>query len=122
MEKELNKSKNKSKDSKLTKKINKLRKVFKEINPNIQAVTEDLIEEASFMAVLLEDLREHIRIHGIKEEYKNGANQYGYKQSVEAKQYNELIGKYRAIINQLTTLVCKELNTEEDDDELSEFY
>ena len=52
---------------------------------------ENLIENASFMSVQLDELKEHITIFGVKESYMNGSNQFGYKESVESKTYNKLI-------------------------------
>ena len=64
-------------------------------------VAEDLIGQAAFMAVELEDLAEIISKEGMTEIYTNGANQSGRKVSSNAKMYSTLIGKYNSIVAQL---------------------
>ena len=64
-------------------------------------VAVDLIGQAAFMAVELEDLAELISKEGMVETYTNGANQSGRKVSSNAKMYSTLIGKYNSIVAQL---------------------
>lgn len=89
-------------------KQNKLKKIFKKIDNNKKELVADLIYQASFMSVKLSDLSEHISENGIKEEYKNGENQFGYKESVEMKMYNTIIKNYTSVIKQLTDLLPEE--------------
>lgn len=86
-------------------KQNKLKKIFKDIEENKKNLVLDLVYQASFMSVKLEDLSEDIMINGIKEEYKNGENQFGYKERVEMKMYNTIVKNYTSIIKQLTELL-----------------
>ena len=64
-------------------------------------IAGDLIEQAAFLSVTLEDLAESITKNGTVEEYTNGANQSGRKVSSDAKLYSNLIAKYSAIITKL---------------------
>lgn len=75
-------------------------------------VAEDLIGQAAFMAVELEDLAEIISSEGMTEEYTNGANQSGRKVSSNAKMYSTLIGKYNSIVAQLMKHVPAHVETE----------
>lgn len=71
-------------------------------------IAADLIEQAAFLAVTLEDLNESINKNGTVEAYQNGANQSGRKVSSDAKLYSNLIAKYAAIITKLIQLIPDE--------------
>lgn len=71
-------------------------------------MASDLIKQAAFMAVTLEDLADVISEEGVTEEYTNGANQSGRKVSSNATMYKSLIGKYDAVISKLLKLVPEE--------------
>ena len=86
-------------------KQNKLKKIFQSIEENKKNLVSDLIYQASFMSVKLEDLSKFIMENGIKEEYKNGENQFGYKERVEMKMYNTIVKNYTSVIKQLTELL-----------------
>lgn len=88
--------------------INKLKKVFNKIPENQFQVVEKLIDNAGFMAIELEDLRTAIAKNGCKEEYQNGANQNGYKESVESCTYTKMIKNYQTTIKQLIELLPAE--------------
>lgn len=83
----------------------KLEKLFEEIPENKYVLATRLIEKAAFMHVILQELQEYINEHGVKEKYKNGANQSGYKDSVEAKMYTNMIKNYTTIIKQLNDML-----------------
>ena len=87
---------------------NKLKKIFRNIEDNKKKLVDKLIYNGAFISVKLEDLIIYINEHGIKEEYKNGENQFGYKESVEIKTYNTLIKNYTNIVKQLTDLLPEE--------------
>lgn len=64
-----------------------------------------LIQKASFMHVTLTELQDTINKNGVKEEYQNGANQKGFKDSVEVKTYKDMIKNYTAVIKQLNDMI-----------------
>lgn len=78
---------------------------FETLQPEQLKVAKDLISQAAFMAVELEDLAEIISSEGMTEEYTNGANQSGRKVSSNAKMYGVLIGKYNSIVSKLLGIV-----------------
>ena len=43
--------------------------------------------------------------NGVKEKYKNGANQWGYKDRSEVKTYNNMIKSYQSCMKQLNDLM-----------------
>lgn len=98
----------------------KLLKVFESIEHKKKSTIEKLIENASFMSILLEDLRKDIEENGFMTEYQNGANQWGTKESPSSALYNKTISNYSKIIKQLTDLLPIEVQTDIKD-EISEF-
>lgn len=74
-----------------------LMKSFERLPAEQLKVATDLISQAAFIAVELEDLAEIISKEGMTEEYQNGANQRGRKISSNAQIYTALIEKYKSI-------------------------
>ena len=60
-----------------------------------------LIRSAAFMRITLDDLADLINETGAVEEYQNGENQHGMKQSAALQSYNQLVKNYAAVIKQL---------------------
>lgn len=94
-----------TKDERIELKRAELMQSFETLQPEQLKVAKDLISQAAFMAVELEDLAEIISSEGMTEEYTNGANQSGRKISSNAKMYSALIGKYNAIVSKLLKIV-----------------
>ena len=86
----------------------KIKSITAALPEDLHKITEGLVADASFMAEQLEILRAHIDEHGWSEEYKNGANQFGKKQSVEADAYVKIQKSYAATIKQLTDLIPRQ--------------
>lgn len=82
-----------------------LMKSFETLPEEQLKVAADLIGQAAFMAVELEDLAEIISKEGMVETYQNGANQTGRKLSSNSKAYSSLVGKYNTIVSRLLKLV-----------------
>ena len=104
------------KNKKITKETNKLKKLFKELPENKKKMTEKLIENASFMSITLDELKNDIKIYGVKETYVNGKDQYGFKESIESKTYNTMVKNYMNIIKQLNDMLPEEKKINEDDE------
>lgn len=85
----------------------KLKSIVAQLPEDLVQITEGLVEDASFMAEQLEKLRAYIDENGWSEEYKNGANQFGKKNSTEADSYIKLQKLYASTIKQLTDLLPK---------------
>lgn len=94
-----------NKDERIELKRVELMSSFETLQPEQLKVAMDLISQAAFMAVELEDLAETISHEGMTEIYTNGANQSGRKISSNAKMYSTLIGKYNAIVSRLLKVV-----------------
>lgn len=93
------------KNERVEAKRTELMKSFETLPPEQLKVAQDLISQAAFMAVELEDLAEVIAAEGMTEIYTNGKNQSGRKISSNAKMYSALIGKYNSIVSRLIKLV-----------------
>lgn len=104
------------KNKKITKETNKLKKLFKELPENKKKMAEKLIENASFMSITLDELKEDIKIYGVKETYVNGKDQFGFKESIESKTYNTMVKNYLNIIKQLNDMLPEDKKINEDDE------
>lgn len=87
---------------------NKFNKIFKQLDKPTFSLVQNLINELAFMSVTLEENRQHIEEFGIKEIYMNGKGQFGYKESVESKNYNAMIKNYTNVVKQLIEFLPKE--------------
>ena len=83
----------------------KLAEVFAKMDENKRKTAEKLMDNAAFMAVTLEDLRDSINENGCVSEYQNGENQFGTKKSPEVEVYNTMIKNYTTVIKTLCDLL-----------------
>lgn len=93
------------KEKRIKQEKDKIKRQFSKIDKKKKNLVQRLIENASFMAVTLEDLQNEINTNGCISEYKNGENQWGTKKSPEIEIYNTMVKNYAAIIRQLTDLL-----------------
>lgn len=103
-----------------TKEKEKLDNIVSNMPANKVELMQGLIADASFMAEQLEILRNHITVNGWSEQYKNGQNQYGKKESVEAAAYHKTLKLYTTVIKQLSDQIDKTIDNNTND-ELLEF-
>ena len=104
------------KNKKIRKETQRLKKLFKELSEKNKKMAEKLIENAAFMSITLDELKEDIKIYGVKETYVNGKEQYGFKESIESKTYNTMIKNYMNIIKQLNDMLPEDKKINEDDE------
>lgn len=86
----------------------KISLIISALPDELQKISEGLVADACFMAEQLEILRDNIDKNGWSEEYKNGANQFGRKSSIEAEAYLKMQKSYASTIKQLTDLLPKQ--------------
>lgn len=86
----------------------KLLKILSKIDENLIKITDSLIENIAFMSVTLDDLMTTIKSKGVKEFYKNGKNQFGYKESVEIKIYNTMQKNFQSSMKVLIDMLQKD--------------
>ena len=104
------------KHKKIKKEANRLKKLFTDLDENKKKIAKNLIENAAFMSITLEDLKKDIIKYGVKETYANGKEQYGFKESIESKTYNTMIKNYMNIIKQLNDMLPQEKKIDEKDE------
>lgn len=104
------------KNKKIKKETQKLKKLFKDLPENKHKMSEKLIENASFMSITLDELKDDIKKYGVKEAYVNGKDQYGFKESIESKTYNTMIKNYMNTIKQLNDMLPEQKKINEDDE------
>lgn len=104
------------KNQKIRKETNKLKKLFKELPNNKKKMAEKLIENASFMSITLDELKEDIKLYGVKETYVNGKDQFGFKESIESKTYNAMVKNYMNIMKQLNDMLPEKKKVDIDDE------
>lgn len=104
------------KNKNIRKETQRLKKLFKELPEKKKKMAEKLIENAAFMSITLDELKEDIKIYGVKETYVNGKDQFGFKESIESKTYNTMIKNYMNIIKQLNDMLPEDKKIDEDDE------
>lgn len=94
-----------TKEKRIKAELKRLQVKFELVDANQREVAAQLLQNAAFMAVTLQDLQEIINAQGVTDTYQNGANQYGTKASATLQSYNALIKNYTAVIKTLAQLV-----------------
>lgn len=79
--------------------------MLKKVDKDKIKMVEKLIQNVAFMSVALDELKEDIKLYGVKEPYMNGSNQFGFKESIESKTYNTMLKNYMNAVKQLVELL-----------------
>ena len=79
-----------------------------------------LIENLVFIEFQLKELQEIIKKDGFTDEYQNGNNQYGKKQSANVQSYNALVKSYNMISQRLEGMLPKVTKTSKLDEMMNE--
>ena len=95
-------------ERRVTEELGRISALFSSMPKNQRAVIAPLIQNAAFMRVTLEDLQQLILEEGVTDQYMNGANQYGRKQSASLQAYNSLIKNYASVTKTLTQMLPPE--------------
>lgn len=107
------------KEKSIQKEKKKLKELIKTLPEEIQKANEPLIENLAFTIVMISDLKQEILTSGVREEYQNGENQKGYKESTYVKTYNTMIKNYITMMKTLNSILQNiDIDNE---DELEEF-
>lgn len=84
----------------------KIKKLLEGLSDELLKINAELIHNVAFQSVQLRHLSDYIATHGVKEKYKNGNNQWGYKDTTEVKTYNNMIKSYQSCMKQLNELIA----------------
>ena len=111
---------NEEKEKLKKKRISEYNRIFKELSQEKKKLIKKSIEQAVHMEMQLDDLQIELEKVGFVEEYCNGNNQFGKKESTESKAYNTLMKNYISIIKVLLGELPQSKN-EDDDEEFKKF-
>lgn len=93
------------KETRIKREADRLREIFSTLDQNKLSAVQTLIDRAAYLTVSLEDLEQEIDASGWTEEYCNGKEQTGIKQSAAASLHVSLTKNLTAIMKQLIELV-----------------
>lgn len=102
--------KEKTKEQRINAEIRRLNKVFKDLDKNKFQAVKSVIQNAAFMSVSLEEIQALINAGGYIEEYQNGENQKGHKQSGLVKTHIAMTRNHTLAMKQLADLAPPEKN------------
>ncbi len=102
------------------KRIAEYNKIFKDLSTEKKKLIKKAIEQVVHMEFQLDELQTALETVGFVEEYQNGNNQYGKKESTESKAYNQLMKNYTAVVKILLAELPRTTPVDEDD-EFKEF-
>lgn len=103
----------------IKKEFNRLKNLYKKFTPDKMPAIEELIKNAAFMKVMLEEFRETLIKHGTTEVFKQGKQEIVVERH-ESKQYLPYIQKYTQIMKQLIDLLPPS-EAKKQEDELTKF-
>lgn len=89
------------KQNKTSARINELKQIYAPLSPEKMALAYPLIENMVFIEQQMETLQKIIADEGFTDEYQNGNNQFGKKQSANLQSYNALVKSYNMINSRL---------------------
>ncbi len=99
----------------------KLLKILSKIDENLLKISDSLIENIAFMSVTLNGLIAEIKKQGVKEYYKNGQNQFGFKESVESQAYNKYMKSYQSSMKLLIDMLSRNGLNDDETEELKKY-
>lgn len=97
----------------------RLKELVKEVAPEKLPLADSIAHSLAFQRVHLRELEEILTLKGFTEEYQNGANQSGIKESSESRSYNNLAKTYVSYQKQMTEILLKNASKEEKDELMS---
>ncbi len=115
-------SESSKKKARITTEVNRLTKLFSDIDENKKKLVRATIKDVAFLTVAMQDLREEMVISGLIDEYKNGPDQYGKKQSTALQSYLQCSNKLTAAMKILNDQLPKtEAKKQPDTDDFDDF-
>lgn len=94
-----------NKDGRINDEKKRLLKFYSKLSGHRKALSEKLVDRAANQLIMIEDLEEYIKNNGYVEEYTNGKDQSGKKQSSEMQVYIALSRQYNQTIKQLDDML-----------------
>lgn len=111
----------KKNDKKIKAEKKKLLNLLAKIDKNLLKICDSLINNIAFMAVTLDSLIESMKKNGIKEYYKNGQNQYGYKRSVDVEVYSVMQKNFQSSLKVLIDMLQRDGINDDEAEEIKKY-
>jgi hypothetical protein len=103
-----------SRDERILNEINRLNHILKDLPKDKIDIADGLVNEAAFMRVTLEDLKEDINKNGTVDEMPQGSYSI-MRESPSVKIYNTMVQRYAGTCKEIFNLLPKDVVVEEDD-------
>lgn len=104
-----------TREERIQEEINRLESVFEDVDVDKREAALGLIEEAAFMRITLQDLKEEINEKGTVDIMPQG--EYSIRrQSPEVQTYNTMIQRYNTTYKELFNLLPKEVASDIDEE------
>lgn len=107
------------KEKKIKQEINRVKKLYKDFPKDKVKALDGLIQEAAFMKISLEEMREDLLVNGLTEIFEQGSQKFD-RERPQVKIYTTFMQRYSGVMKQLIDLLPEEEKKEEVD-ELLEF-
>lgn len=105
----------KSKSTLLKERIEDLKQIFAEVPAEKMKVAEPMLTRVAKMEFYLHDLEDEIDKVGFVEQYQNGNNQFGSKESTASRSYSTVIKNYNSLVRTLLSLLPDEARQDASD-------
>jgi len=96
-----------SRDEQIKKRMAELTQIYSPLSAEKMSLALPLIQNAVFIEFQMRDLQDIIDDEGYIDEYQNGNNQFGKKQSAYLQAYNALVKSYNMINTRLEGMLPK---------------
>lgn len=98
----------KQRENKIRRVRNQLLKEYKELKPKENPSVDSTINRMAFLMIHIEEQEKIINRDGTIEEYQNGANQFGFKDSTATKVHDRMFNDFMKAKKQLDDMKPKE--------------
>lgn len=88
------------KEKKIKQEVNRLKKIYKDLDKDKSKTFDGLINNAAFIKITLEELRENLSRHGYTEIFVQG-EQCFQRERPEVKIYTTMVQRYTQVMKQL---------------------
>lgn len=109
-----------AKDKQYDNRLAEVKQLYADLPADKMILVTPLIENLVFIEFQLKDLQEIIKKDGFTDEYQNGNNQFGKKQSASVQSYNALVKSYNMISQRLESMMPKVSKTSKLDELMNE--
>jgi hypothetical protein len=93
---------------------NDFKDLYRFLPEDKKALLFPLLDSLSFIRSQLQELQKDIEQNGAVEEYQNGNNQKGYKQSASVQAYCSLLKNYSTIYSKISKMIPCTKETDKD--------